>query len=168
VEAYVRGEDLVAAYRRTEGLPFDPQIYWRADRAGLPPGVLGSLSLLVSVQTDSLDTHPRLYVSTQLAATELLPVSAAPATAACLLWRLSDAEFSYAEAMPTTDFCDLTIAGDKEGKLVACRELFGEFLEKGVIRRAQVLSVFLPRERDEELAAECCRALQRRPLPLTT
>ena len=43
-----------------------------------------------------------------------------------------------------------------------------DFLEKGVIRRARVHAAVLPRENDVELALECCRAIENRPLPLTT
>ncbi len=46
-------------------------------------------------------------------------------------------------------------------------ELFADFLEKGVIRRARVYGVLLPREDDIELALECCAAVQQIPLPLT-
>jgi hypothetical protein len=41
-------------------------------------------------------------------------------------------------------------------------------LEKGVIRRARLQSLFVPRENDVQLVAECCRAIESRPLPLTT
>ena len=47
-------------------------------------------------------------------------------------------------------------------------ELIAEFMEKGVIRRTRLDSVFLPRERDVELVAECCSQFATRPLPLTT
>ncbi len=46
-------------------------------------------------------------------------------------------------------------------------ELFAEFLEKGVIRRARLQSLFVPRENDVQLVAECCQAIEHRPLPLT-
>ena len=39
---------------------------------------------------------------------------------------------------------------------------------KGVIRRAELLGMLLPREGDAELAAEFCLAAKGRPLPLTT
>ena len=69
--------------------------------------------------------------------------------------------------MPTTDFRQLAIDHDKS--TIGSRwQLFGEFLEKGVIRRARLQSLFLPRENDVQLAAEACQSIERRPLPLTT
>ena len=46
-------------------------------------------------------------------------------------------------------------------------ELFSEFLEKGVIRRARLQAMFVP-EDDVQLVAECCQSIAERPLPLTT
>jgi hypothetical protein len=167
-DAYVRGGDLVAAYGRMPNWPYAPQIYWRAEAMTIAGTRLAALSLLVSVQTDSLDTHPAIRVATRLAAVEVGEVGhAAESGAQALLWRLTGQDLSYVEIVPSSDFGDLSIDCDAAGRFTSAWSLFGEFLEKGVIRRIQVMSAFLPRERDEELAAECCRALRRRPLPLT-
>jgi hypothetical protein len=167
-DTYVRGGDLVAAYGRMPNWPFAPQIYWRAESIAVPQTLLATLSLMVSIQTDSLETHPAIRVATRLAAVEVGEVGhAAGSGAQALLWRLTGQDVSYVEIVPSSDFCDVSIECDADGHFTATWSLFGEFLEKGVIRRIQVMSAFLPRERDEELAAECCRALARRPLPLT-
>jgi hypothetical protein len=55
-----------------------------------------------------------------------------------------------------------------EGNYGVQWQLFSEFLEKGVIRRARVHGAFLRREGDVETAAACCDALERESLPLTT
>jgi len=187
-DAYVRGGDLVATYQATDDWPFAPQVYWRAEMPESMDEVLGSLSLLVSVSTHLLDTHPRISATTQLAADEVLHVAPSddedvrttsltgrresvlrPGTdACCLLWRLPGGKISYAEIVPASDFRQLTVRHDKNGACQARWELFADFLEKGVIRRARLQTAFLPRENDAQLAAACCRHFADRPLPLTT
>jgi hypothetical protein len=85
-----------------------------------------------------------------------------------LVWRLPGGRLSYAEIMPTSDFRQISVRREPTGDCQSCWELFAEFLEKGVIRRARLQSLFLLRENDVQLAADCCRAIERRPLPLTT
>jgi len=180
-DAYVRGSDLVATYQRHPDWPFTPQIYWRAEPTGWPgsgdnrrsaaadePPSIAALSLLVSVQTDVLDSHPRIRITTRLAADEVVRIGPRDAMADCLLWRLPGGEVSYAEIAPAGDVRDLSVESAGAGMWRAQWDLFADFLEKGVIRRARLQSVFLPRARDEERAAACIRAVQQRPLPLTT
>jgi hypothetical protein len=168
-DAYVRDGDLVATYGQMPDWPYAPQIYWRVESVSTLGATIPTLSLLVSIQTDSLDTHPAIRVATRLRAVEVMEVGpAAEHDAMARLWRLSEHDLSYLEVVPQSDFGDLAVGGDAAGHLTTEWRLFGEFLEKGVIRRARLLSAFLPRERDEELAAACCGSLQERPLPLTT
>jgi hypothetical protein len=176
-DAYVRGGDLVATFGRMPNSPYSPQIYWRVEQvAGSTE--LGGLSLIVSVQTDLLDSHPQIRVTTRLAADELIRIDShsqseirnqkSEILPACLLWRLPGGKLSYAEIVPQSDFRQVTMARDANGVATAHWDLFAEFLEKGVIRRARIHAVFLPRQDDIELATGCCRLLERRPLPLTT
>ena len=198
VDTYVRGHDLVATYEPTADWPYAPQLYWRAERLDTGQGVVTSVSLLVSVQTNLLDTHPRIEVASSLPADEVLRVAIADGEAAhveallggertihpradvcCVLRRLPGGRLSYAEFMPASDFRRLTVdlqprpsarpnhtpsGGDCHTRW----ELFAEFLEKGVIRRVRLQLAVLDRAGDIELAAECCRTMKRRPLPLTT
>ena len=69
--------------------------------------------------------------------------------------------------MPLSDFRQLAVVRTG-GKIGSRWELFAEFLEKGVIRRARLQSLFVPRENDVQLVAECCQSIEKRPLPLTT
>jgi hypothetical protein len=188
-DAYVRGRDLVATYAGVESWPYSPTVYWSVDTAvaGQNSGeILAALSLVVSIQTDLLDTHPRIDVRTTLAADDVVLVSVAgdellvdshvdgpqtidSRTNACgLIWRMRDCDLSYAEIMPTSDFHQLAVTRTGEHAAQSRWELFSEFLEKGVIRRARLQSLFLPRENDVQLVAECCQAIERKPLPLTT
>ena len=180
VDSYTRGNDMVTTYAGTDAWPFAPQIYWTFDSEN--PVVL---TLVVSIQTDRLDTHPRIFVRSKLPADEMMQLSVAgdellmdshadgelqidPRASACsLIWRLAGGELSYAEIMPTSDFRRVSV--ERTGNTVGTRwELFSEFLEKGVIRRARLQATFVPRENDLQIVAECCQAISRRPLPLTT
>jgi hypothetical protein len=185
VDSYSRGNDLVTSYAGTDGWPFSPQIYWTGESIDVAGVALHTLSIMLSIQTDLLDTHPKIVVRSSLPTDEVLRVSVAgdellvdshadgelhinpQATACCQLWRLPGGELSYAEIMPRSDFRQLSV--ERNDHMATSRwELFSEFLEKGVIRRARLQAMFLPREDDVQLAAECCQAIERQPLPLTT
>jgi hypothetical protein len=190
VDRYVRGNDVVATYAGDESWPYAPQIYWSATENRVDSTRLPSLSLIVSIQTSLLDTHPRIFAQSDLRADEALLVSVVgddllvdshvdsiiggvqgidPRASACaILWRISGGKLSYAETMPTSDFRQLAVAHAANGRVQSQWELFAEFLEKGVIRRARLQSLWMPRENDVQLVAESCQAAANRPLPLTT
>ena len=180
VETYVRGTDLVASYQAEDAWPFFPQLYWRAGSLNAVPGVIGSVSLLVSVQTHLLDTVPQIAVASRMKCEESLYISGrrAPSPAAtieslsteddcCVVSRMKDLPLSYIEIMPAGDFHAVKPPAEKGDALCEWR-LFAEFLEKGVIRRARIHAAIVPRERDLEIAAACCEAIDRLELPLTT
>jgi hypothetical protein len=186
-DVYVRGDDLIAAYQPTEAWPYATQIYWQAPDAGNSPDLLSSVSLIVSIQTHLLDTWPAMCIDTQLEADEIVHVDCASqhadsvrelplgtatihsaAGVCCILYRLAGMPITYAEMIPGSDMREVTISRENGRTCHARWELFAEFLEKGVIRRARMHSILVPRERDTELARAACSALQRRPLPLTT
>lgn len=185
-DAYVRGADLVTTYAPTEGWPFSPQIYWRINSTDRREQSC-SLSLLVSVQTHLLETWPRISIESDLHSAEVLLVSAQandgidsnplghgnhvffPTTSAgCILHRPAGADFSYAEIMPPSDFREMRLSWNADGSCHTAWSLFADFLEKGVIWRARLQSLLLPRGNDVELARACCQAIDERPLPLTT
>ncbi len=185
-DAYVRSGDLVASYLPSNDWPYSPQLYWSANALDSVDGLLGSLSILVSVQTHLLDTWPQITIDSRFTCNELLLVEPGKGiafdarsltrdctirpsnTACCIVWRLADAPISYAELMPASDFRELHVRFNGEGNCHLRWLLFAEFLEKGVIRRARLQSAFLTRDDDLELAAACCRAMEQRELPLTT
>lgn len=186
-DAYVRGHDLVATYEPDADWPYAPQVYWSADTAGNASSAFASLRLLVSIQTELLDTHPLLDVASELPADEVLhfdvrgnepsdlqsvadgsPQTIDPRGEMCCLLRRLPGGLSCAETMPASDFLRLTVRHEAGGVCRTQWRLFSEFLEKGVIHRARVGLVFLPRENDVQLAVESCRSFKKRPLPLTT
>jgi hypothetical protein len=186
-DAYVRGNDLVATYEPTADWPYAPQLDWRAEPADDVEGVIASLALLVSIQTSLLDTHPRIDVASCLPADEVLRVAIGDgedvhveaflggertihprANVCCVLRRLPGGKLSYAELMPASDFRQLAVEYQPDGVCRTRWELFAEFLEKGVIRRARLQLALLDQDHDLELAAASGHGLKRRPLPLTT
>jgi hypothetical protein len=182
-DAYVRGSDVVASYQATNDWPYSPQIYWSADSTCSSAGVLASLSLLVSVQTNLLDTFPRITVGSRMPAVEVLHASwdsgnfrtqrierdftiKPEGGIYCLLHRIPDGNASYAEFMLASSFESLDIEC-LNGHIHGSWRLFAEFLEKGVIRRARIHAAFLRRVDDVALAAACCHAIEKESLPLT-
>jgi hypothetical protein len=137
------------------------------------------------VQTHLLDTLPTIVMTSEIptdethfitidegAEAEIEPIESdrilSPTGAvSCTLKRLRSAPISYAEIVPATDFRQLRFQRSLTGKFTAEWELFADFLEKGVIRRARAYGVLLPREDDIELALESCAAILQIPLPLT-
>lgn len=183
-DCYVRGRDLVATYVERPDRPLRPQIYWRPVSAepngdqGAPAG----LEMIVSLQTNRLDRRPDLSTCTTVDADEaLVPADRSLAVLVALdtsrlhspeqglvLLRLPGKAISYAAMVHPSDFRggEIDVLRGKEVRLSF--GLFGEHLEKGVIRRVRLRGLFLPRERDEELALAAFQAFADERLPLTT
>ena len=186
-ENYLRGNDFVATYETSKTWPYAPQIYWRIQPSSRSPGILVSIGLLVSVQTQLLDTHPLVNAMSTLPSADAHIISLCDDGEAnadeisttqrrynsewgdcCLLRRLPDCGISFAEFMPATDFRRLHVSSEPNGLCSSRWELFSDFLEKGVIRKAQLQVALLDIGNDIEVAAEWCRKIRAQPLPLTT
>ena len=88
--------------------------------------------------------------------------------AGCVLVRPLHAEFSYAEMVhPADQRRSEILPGDSADGLVTIRhQLFGEPLEKGVIRRARLLALFMPRSGDTARVSEASAAFASSAPPL--
>ena len=188
IDAYVRVADLVATYAESLAHSLRVQIYWRCESRVNHH----ALDLQVSVQTDQLGVATPLITCSQLEVVETLRlVDAASARFAplglrsnepqplypregpgCLLFRLPNSAWSYAEMIHSADFQqDQFISRPpSEG---TCRvhlehRLFPDTLEKGVILRARIRGLLLSREDDHARVAEDYLQFLRSPLPLTT
>ena len=187
-EAHVRGSQLVAAYEEAPNRPLRVDASWRVLRANPTEEFLIGVELVVSVQTHLLDGCPELSAQSRLAAEETLhlrdvtsgeyqtlPLSPGrvstvePADGSpCLLFRLVGTDLSYAEMVHPADFrrAELTGSGE-DGETVHVRHrLFSESIEKGVLLRARVRGLFLPREDDMRVAATCYAAFAAAEPPL--
>jgi hypothetical protein len=78
------------------------------------------------------------------------------------------APISYVEIVQAADVRQISFGPAGEGRLLAVWQLFEEFLEKGVIRRARIHGALVPRKNDIEVALACCQEIEQIPLPLTT
>lgn len=165
-EAYERGGDLVLTYAETAARPLRVQIYWRV-LEDLPAGAAG-FDLQVSVQTGLLDADSALWSETSAPA--LHAARLADAAADCWLFRGADSQHSYAEMIHPADDrgCSLSRGENAADGWLLRHRLFGERLEKGVIMRARLRGLLLPRQDDEKAANVACETFVAEQLPLTT
>jgi hypothetical protein len=171
VEKYVRGGDLVATYEPTPTRPFGVQIYWRAALSQLHGQVLPVVTLQVSVQTRLLDCQPALTTAGLLLECESVEfggISPRANAQVGRLFRSSEANVSYAQWVGTAGSEGNHMTTLVLGKWRLVTRHFNGALEKGVILRASVRGVFLPRNEDELLAALAFEAFAKQPPPLTT
>jgi len=150
-EAFIRGNDLVAIYEPTVACPFRRQIYWRVLE---PAAGFAGLELIVSVQTESLDSNPAAWVHSDLqigkaqrlkdatsAIWEPMTLPAHWNTApGCLGGTIGD-KAGYLEMVHPLDFHVGQVVAAGSG----CRteyQLFTKHLEKGVLLRSR-LRVFV-------------------------
>lgn len=183
VEAYVRKEDLVINYGGRKMLPFDLQVYWR--RQSYPAQAdFNALEWILAVQTDCLDIQSQLVTSTTgLAASEIfhLPLESAKTvepvesdselcaaeSTGCVLVRLG--EMSYIELIHPQDFLALQVVRSEATSAFAMnRTIFDCPLEKGVIVRARLRGLCVPRAEDVAMLRDAYQRFIHDALPLTT
>ena len=189
IESYVRGPDLAVAYEASGQWPVRVDALWRAIAPATPDKFLAGVDLIVSVRTHLLDAHPNLAVQSVVpasdvfrlagpcgAACEPLALSAAAPTiigpdngGGCLLFRLPKVDLTYLEMVHPADFQHDELSGSESGgPLRIAHRLFRMTLEKGVILRARIRGVFMNRQQDAEVAAECYASLAAADPPLST
>jgi hypothetical protein len=176
IDEYARGRDLIVTYAQTPARSVRPRLYWRILEE------FSGVELLIALQTSLLDSDPTMRALTRFvgkdaevlaADTELqfseVQVSSKPTkidSVGLFLIRPLGAEYSYAEMVYPSDFQGAEI-GDEDGPYVRY-ELAPEPLEKGVIRKARVRGVFMPRENDHAIAVAAYKDLAAAAPPLTT
>ncbi len=181
-DRFLRGGDLAVTYPDQPQTAARTEIYWRA---ASDTRAIASLQLLVSVQTNLLDSLPMLVARSRLAAVSVLRledaargtfVGVAPgdrddrsATAGGYLLRLPGTKLSYAQLVHPADSKATHISQANDASpCELSHALFAEHLEKGVILRARVLGVLLERAGDEDAAAQHFADFLAADLPLTT
>jgi hypothetical protein len=171
LEHYVQCDNLMAAYGESSSWPVRVDGRWCAGVDGPPT----ALDLVVSVRTPLLDSQPQMAVQNTVTATgawrlvsanagrfEPWPVESgpqeplnSPPQSGCFLFRLPGDAWSCAAMVHPADFTRAELsagAGEPRAFRLAYR-LFPGRLEKGVILRARVRCLFLPRNSDLSLAA---------------
>jgi hypothetical protein len=173
-EVYVRGDDVIATYRLASERTARPQVVWSA---AVDDETL-ALDLTVAMQTQLLASDPSLTSVTTAETAEVLMAvgtveqfefedAATGSSESCglFLFRLPDCDYSYAEMVYPPDYhAGQMKCGD--GRLEY--RLICEPLEKGVIRKAQLRGMLVPRQRDIQLASLSFRSLPAAAPPLTT
>jgi hypothetical protein len=181
-ERYVRGSDFVATYAKSDEFPVAPQFYWRACLHEAFSAV--QVQMILSVQTDLLDSHPeasvnsfaiesRLFHAPTLQIDSFREVSDSVLYEAdagrehLFVFRNEALDLSYAQMVHPTDFVAVQIQMNESRPPLVSVTLFPESLEKGVIRRARISGWFLPAENDLAAAVELAKQFVHEPLPLT-
>ncbi len=185
IDARTRGPDLLATWGAVPETPVQMDAMWRAVPPGANDRFLAAVDLVVSVRTELFDVEPRLVVQSIVAGIEAVRIAAdgqsralrpgqdvlvrAPgAGATCLLIRTAIEGLSYAEMVHPADIHEsLWRAGaDQGGSSLVRHGLFCERLERGVILRARMRGVLLPRNGDASVAAACYAAFAAADPPL--
>jgi hypothetical protein len=175
-ESYVRGADLIALYPQTNARPFNVQLQYRLDETN---GVV-SIEQWISNYTFSLDTHPIVDVSLfdlgecmgidyycfdndvlkQVEANSLQPE-----TPVAAIVKTCHDDNSLVAMIHPCDQDDTTVFASDSSLNV---KLFGQFMEKGVIRRARLKLCVYRRSRVHRPIAEMYQEFAASELPLTT
>ena len=146
-------------------------------RTASDPAGHTAVDLQISVQTSLLNSRPTLTTATALNDAELLHLVAnesQPSRHRYDLFRPRGCGVSYVEMIHPADEAAgaLFVGGlgvnQRNPPGGIHHHLFASFLEKGVIVRARLRGLFLPREHDTELAAEAYGQFLAAPPPLTT
>ncbi|MEM8866092.1 MAG: hypothetical protein AAGF31_11165 [Planctomycetota bacterium] len=152
-DAYARGADLIARYQPSPGFPFRTEIYWRIEPSPTSERLL-QLSLIVSVETDLLDTYPSVVVESRVPADRCQvmamdetgqPIAAGRDQATLITADCQSSGKQYCEAVHPSDASEamLATASPVEGNATLQWQLFSRFLEKGVIRRARLSATLI-------------------------
>ncbi len=165
-ESYVRNNDLVATYDPSDRFPFHTELCWTIRTLDMTPAPLVALSLLVSVRTDLLDTHPVIETATAVTSGSLqagTSVNGDP-----MFWGQLPSGLTLVDFSPREDSSVQELTTSQAGEQTVSRQLFSHFLEKGVIRRARLFAALAPAQLSLEQARAICQEFQRIELPLTT
>jgi len=176
-ECYIRGQDLIVTYPLHPDRRVQPQAYWRVVGGGSADTL--SLELILSMQTDRLDSDPRVLVRTSLEASAWWHLDSAerlrPLCSRAMVLDRSHGKPVLAAMTNFGFYVEMVYPGDFHQARLACVRgmarvswrLFPESLEKGVIRRTRLRGVFSTTPLPETDVAELYRAFCSEPPPLT-
>lgn len=152
-EAYARLDDFIVRYPQKFPWPFSYQLDVRVQAS---PSNLLVAELWLSVQTSMLECNPQLVLSPS---SGNLPWSCHPEF-------LCSADRRSALAIHPLDTGDCQVHSNRSGD-VQHVDLFGRFMEKGVIRRGRLLLVASTNSISEQQMSELCKTFANSELPLT-
>lgn len=174
VDCYARGSDLAVAYEGRHDRSLRVDAVWRAMMPAADEPIVAGVELIVSVRTDLLDDKPKMTLRSVFGAAEAwrlvhggsshydaiksLHLDVRPEDGpGCILVRPPEVAWSYAEMVHPVDFHHdvLCRCPDDKTSLTLEHHLFPMQLEKGVILRARIRGVLVPRENDRQVVAAC-------------
>lgn len=166
---FVRGPDLVAVYERTSQRPLRLLFQWTRIPGQPDRGLLGGMELVLSVQTDELDSLPELALRSTMPSKHV-NVQEFAAEESSESEPFDDAVRAYVFQLDSGAYVEF--AHPRFGVHSACDAasvshcLFQRRLEKGVILRSRIQGLFF---RDDNLSPIRDFALRfaAEPLPLT-
>lgn len=180
---YVRGDDLIVSCRTVSAPHVGRQIYWRVVRdSSAPADGIAGIEVIVSAQTDLLDSDPAATVYSLLPTGDVLTSTAdgeqtfqpldlargeSTAGGGAVLIRCENTLVSFLEMVHPSDDRGTTLTRT-DNQLTTSHAVLTERLEKGVIRRSRLRAMFLPREHDSAVAVDLYQRFAASPLPLTT
>lgn len=183
-DSYCRLNDVVAIYSAVARRPTRVAVYWRLARQP-HPGIVASVDLQVSIQTDQLDSHPQIGVVGSVPSEEVwhlanpiashwqqLPPSEharldASSGTGCIAARLAGAAAWYVEMVHPADLVSVEIEPAPQ-RCTWRRRLFARWLEKGVILRGRVRGLWLSGELDRAGVLTAYQAFSQEDPPLAT
>jgi hypothetical protein len=152
MELYARGADLVATYDSSAARPLRYQLYWRAYEK-LPTDVLAMWDLIISVQTELLDSDPAVILETSLPKTLVIANQDCCTTAKHAIGTYFELTYpqDYVETQLawTSEMAQQTIEANsaasthRTGTATLRQVLFARRLEKGVILRSHLRAGWL-------------------------
>ena len=178
LDAYVRGDDLVATFEESAPRRVRAQIYWRCLKASdfspeYGQRIAAAFDLIVSVNTSLLDSDPQSSVRSIVSSAETLlgivgngsrvaelstvDLQRSPAAGNLhgFIVRPAEGKFSYAEIVHPAESCRSEAKwarqheSDRSHAVEITQHLFQQRLEKGVILRGWIRSALVAREHDE-------------------
>jgi hypothetical protein len=179
-EVYVRQKDLIARFSQSPQDQFGFQVDWRL--LDPLPGFSLGIEVWVSIQTELLDSVPLIRVESESqngwqsyqhqqlvdSASTVVPAdqgwSDSPSTIAAL--GFSDSDIHALWLFDPRDQSQVNWISANQA-LLQQAELFGTFLEKGVIRRARMQLWVSNKSIDMDAARRAYHQLIQRDLPLT-
>lgn len=188
-DQYVRQPDAIVAYDVNRTDDVSRTLYWRCETHSLNGSACDQISCLVSLDTQELDTHPRVALRSILPASETVILESTDGEAwqtvatsfekaegsiefgsgSPLLVQKRGVDWSLAIAIHPSDLGRTTITREKaRNRIAITHDLVTPMLEKGVIRRLRAAAVCLPREGDVELASKWYSQFAEAAPPLTT
>ena len=171
VEAYHRGNDLIALYSNHPQREATPQLYWRILQRNNAAGI----ETIISLQTDLLDSHCPIQTTTSL--TGILNAKVLSEDNQWVAAEQSSAAKAFhVQLSPVISYLEIVHPTDRMHTTINCNEdsigwehtVLDLQLEKGVIRRARLQSWWIQNDAQQSLASELVDAFIASAPPLTT